>query len=197
VEESGGPGVHRPQFDKIYDAIQDEDFRLLVEVETESGLRWGELTELRAKDIDLGTCILTVSRAVVQVNSKFHPEGKRFLVEEYPKDKEYRRFKLGAGITAKIKDHIELGESARTACSSRCAKRRSQNLRRSLTSRSPQLSPPRISGTSRAPSANTGRSAATQGGVSASARIAGACTGPWQSIRSHRSPTGTRRPAGP
>ena len=95
------------QFDRIYQALKDEDFRLLIEVDIESGLRWGELTELRAKDIDLATRILTVSRAVVQVNRKFHPDGKRFLVKEYPKDKEYRRFKLGAGITAKIKEHIE------------------------------------------------------------------------------------------
>jgi integrase len=95
------------QFDKIYQALEDDDFKLLIEVDIESGLRWGELTELRAIDIDLSTRILTVSRAVVQVNPKFHPTGKRFLVKEYPKDKEYRRFKLGAAITAKIKEHIQ------------------------------------------------------------------------------------------
>jgi integrase len=103
------PSIISPeQFDKIYQALEDEDFRLLIEVGIESGLRWGELTELRAKDIDLGTHILTVSRAVVQVNSKYHPTGKRFLVKEYPKDREYRRFKLGAGVTTKVKDHIEI-----------------------------------------------------------------------------------------
>jgi integrase len=95
------------QFDKIYQSLEDDDFKLFIEVDIESGLRWGELTELRAKDIDLSTRILTVSRAVVQVNPKFHPTGKRFLVKEYPKDKEYRRFKLGAAITAKIEEHIQ------------------------------------------------------------------------------------------
>jgi integrase len=95
------------QFDAVYEALSDPDFKLLVELDIESGLRWGELTELRAKDIDLGTCILTVSRAVVQVNPKFHPNGKRFLVKEYPKDGEYRRFKLSRPIVAKVKAHVE------------------------------------------------------------------------------------------
>ena len=50
------------QFDAIYLAIEDEMFRLLVETDIESGLRWGELTELRPRDIDLATGMLTVSR---------------------------------------------------------------------------------------------------------------------------------------
>ena len=35
-----------------------------------------------------------------------HPEGGRFLVKDYPKDKEYRRFKLSQQITAKIQAHV-------------------------------------------------------------------------------------------
>lgn len=94
------------QFEAIYDALEDEDFKLLVETDIESGLRWGELTELRVKDIDYKTCILTVSRAVVQLNPKFHPEGKRFLVKQYPKDKEWRRFKLNPRIVRKLQAHV-------------------------------------------------------------------------------------------
>jgi integrase len=95
------------QFDLVYDALPDADARLLVETDIESGLRWGELTELRTKDIDFRTRILTVSRAVVEVNPKFHPEGKRFWVKEYPKDEEPRRFKLAAHIVEKIKAHYK------------------------------------------------------------------------------------------
>ena len=51
--------------------------------------------------------MLTVSRTVIQLNPKFHPDGLRFLVKPYPKDKEYRRFKLSQQITAKIEAHIE------------------------------------------------------------------------------------------
>ncbi|WP_406673777.1 tyrosine-type recombinase/integrase [Nonomuraea sp. N2-4H] len=95
------------QFDVLYRALPDADSRLLVETSIETGLRWGELTELRVKDLARGSRILTVSRAVVEVNPKFHPTGGRFIVKEYPKDGEFRRFKLTAQIMAKIEAHIE------------------------------------------------------------------------------------------
>ena len=42
----------------------------VVETDIESGLRWGELTELRAGDLDIPSRMLTVSRAVVQVQPR-------------------------------------------------------------------------------------------------------------------------------
>ena len=90
----------------VYDCLPDDQSKLLVETDVESGLRWGELTELRVRDLEFATRMLTVSRAVVQVHPQFHPEGARFLVKPYPKDQEYRRFKLGVQITAKLKDHV-------------------------------------------------------------------------------------------
>jgi integrase len=101
------------QFDKLYLALPAGTMRLLVETDVESGLRWGELTELRPHDIDLATGVLTVSRVVVELSPRFHPDGGRFLIKAYPKDQEHRRLKLSAPIVAKIKDHIEeqgLGE---------------------------------------------------------------------------------------
>jgi integrase len=95
------------QFDVLYNALPDAEARLLVETDVESGLRWGELSELRVKDLDFRTRILTVSRAVIEVNPRFHPDGGRFLVKHYPKDKEYRRFKLSAQIVRKIRAHVE------------------------------------------------------------------------------------------
>jgi integrase len=95
------------EFDLLYRALPDADARLLVETDIESGLRWGELTELRVRDLDPVTRILTVSRAVVVVPADEHPSGGRFLVKDYPKDKEYRRLKLSAQIAAKIVDHIQ------------------------------------------------------------------------------------------
>jgi integrase len=94
------------QFDAIYKAFSDAISRLLIETDIETGLRWGELTELRVKDLDLTTRVLTVSRAVVQVDPKFHPSGERFLVKQYPKDKEYRCLKLTAQLAAKLGKHI-------------------------------------------------------------------------------------------
>jgi integrase len=94
------------QFDRLYQALPDADSRLLVETAIESGMRWGELTEIRAGDLDFETRILIVSRAVVGLTQEDHPEGGRFLVKDYPKDKEYRRFKLSQQITAKIQAHV-------------------------------------------------------------------------------------------
>ena len=95
------------QFDAIYGALPDADAQLLVETAVESGLRWGELAELRAGDLDLVSRMLTVSRKVIELNREFHPDGRRFLVKHYPKDKEYRRLKLSPQIVAKLKAHIK------------------------------------------------------------------------------------------
>jgi integrase len=94
------------QFGRVYEALPDEVMRLLAETNIETGLRWGELTELRAGDIDFPTRMLTVSRAVVEVNARFHPAGGRFLVKDYPKDGEYRRLKLTSQITAKLQVYV-------------------------------------------------------------------------------------------
>ncbi len=90
------------QFQLIYDALPDEDNRLLVETAISSGLRWGELTELRPGDLDPASRILTVSRAVVQLDPKFHPEGLRFHVKPYPKNRLSRRFKLDPDLCARL-----------------------------------------------------------------------------------------------
>ena len=79
--------------------------RLLAESKIETGLRWGELTELRVRDIEFPTRMLTVSRAVVEVNAKFHPAGGRFLVKDYPKDGEYRWLKLTSQIAGKLRPY--------------------------------------------------------------------------------------------
>jgi integrase len=94
------------QFDLLYQALPDADTQLLIETAIESGMRWGELTEIRVRDLDFATCILTVSRAVIELSPDDHPDAGRFLVKDYPKDKEYRRFKLSQQITRKIQAHI-------------------------------------------------------------------------------------------
>ena len=63
------------QFAALYECLPDAQSRLLVETAVESGLRWGELTELRVRDLDFATRLLTVSRAVVQVHPRFHPDN--------------------------------------------------------------------------------------------------------------------------
>jgi integrase len=98
--------VSPEQFEAIYAALPSEDMRLLAELAIETGLRWGELTELRPRDIDFTTRLLTVSRVVVELVPKFHPTGDRFLVKPYPKDREHRRLKLNVEIAAKLHAHV-------------------------------------------------------------------------------------------
>ena len=110
VKSPAAPGKPRriitaAQFDRLYQALPDADAKLLAETGIESGMRWGELTEVRVGDLDFETCILTVSRAVIELTQDEHPDGGRFLVKDYPKDKEYRRFKLSQQITTKIQAH--------------------------------------------------------------------------------------------
>jgi integrase len=94
-------------YERIHSALPDDTMRLLVETDIESGLRWGELTELRPKDIDFETGLLTVSRVVVHLKSAYQPDGPRFLVKEYPKDKEWRQLKLADHLVTKLKAFIE------------------------------------------------------------------------------------------
>lgn len=93
------------QYAKIHSALPD-DMRLLVETDIESGLRWGELTELRVKDLDTANGILTVSRTVVELTSKNRPDGERFVVKNYPKDKEWRRLGLAPHLVSDLTAHI-------------------------------------------------------------------------------------------
>jgi len=86
-------------------ALTNEHARLLVETAIDSGLRWGELTELRGKDLDPVTGILTVSRAVVQVDPKFHPQGGRFHIKPYPKSRLARRLKLSRPVADALVEH--------------------------------------------------------------------------------------------
>jgi hypothetical protein len=94
------------QFDQLYQAIGSDTMKLLVEADIESGMRWGELTELRPRDLNLGTGVVTVSRVAVELPRRFHPDGGRFLIKDYPKDGEHRQFKLSPQIVQKIEQHI-------------------------------------------------------------------------------------------
>jgi integrase len=94
------------QFDRIHLALPDDMMRLLVETDIESGLRWGELTELRVKDLDCDTGILTVSRVVIQLKAKDRPVNKRFVVKHYPKNRRWRQIKLAPHIVVKLKAYI-------------------------------------------------------------------------------------------
>jgi integrase len=93
------------QFERIYHALPNDDMRLFVETDIETGLRFSELTELRLADLEATTGMLTISRAVVEVQPPFHPTGGRFLIKQYPKSGSYRRLKLSSHIVDKLTTH--------------------------------------------------------------------------------------------
>ena len=78
------------ELDAILRALPSWCWQMLVETAIETGLRWGELTELRVADLDPSTRMLTVSRTSVELRPRFHPQGGRFMVKPYPKDREFR-----------------------------------------------------------------------------------------------------------
>jgi len=99
--------VSPEQFDRLYWALPTPDTRLLVETAIESGMRWGELTELRVKDLDFRNGLVTVRRTVIDVNVRYRVNGVRFVVKDYPKGRKPRRFKLTGSIMAKIGAHLD------------------------------------------------------------------------------------------
>ena len=94
------------EFDLLQTTMPSQVARLLIEVSIGSGLRWGELIELRPRDLHWASGIVTVTRAVAEVNPKYHPDGGRFLVKPYPKSRHSRRFKLDAPVLAELREHI-------------------------------------------------------------------------------------------
>lgn len=92
------------QFDALYEAVEDPSMRLMIETGIESGLRWGELTELRVRDLDRSG-VLRGTRAVLHLKAANH-EGPRFVVKDYPKDKQWRRLRLADHVVAKLTAHI-------------------------------------------------------------------------------------------
>ncbi|GAA3617760.1 hypothetical protein GCM10022223_38050 [Kineosporia mesophila] len=93
-------------YQRLHEALADEPLmQLLVETDIETGLRWGELSELRPRDIDWDSSILTISRVVIHLRAKTTQGGPQFKVKHYPKDKEWRQIKLAPHLRDKLREH--------------------------------------------------------------------------------------------
>jgi integrase len=93
-------------YQRLHTSLTGEPtMQLLVETDIETGLRWGELTELRPRDIDWDSAILTVSRVVIHLRAVSTDGGPQFKVKHYPKDKDWREVKLAAHLIRKLRDH--------------------------------------------------------------------------------------------
>lgn len=94
------------QLDALRTALPSDTARLLVDLDIDTGLRWGELIELRPADLDLARRTLTVRRVVTELVPRHSPTGERFVVKPYPKDREHRRLKISTELAATLQRHI-------------------------------------------------------------------------------------------
>lgn len=92
------------QYGAILEHIAEPMPRLLVETAIETGLRWGEATELRFGDLDPGACTLTVSRVVIELSGQTAVDGARFVVKPYPKDNEWRRIGISSHLATRLSE---------------------------------------------------------------------------------------------
>jgi len=75
----------------------------LTDLALDSACRWGELAELRVKDLDRDHCELRVVRTVVEIDVAHRPpECGRFLIKDYPKNPHDRIVALGADLGARL-----------------------------------------------------------------------------------------------
>ncbi|HVY09517.1 MAG TPA: tyrosine-type recombinase/integrase [Mycobacteriales bacterium] len=92
-------------FDRLLAEIPDR-WRLLVLLDVETGLRWGELVALRPRHIDFLRRLIFVREVVVEVSKKMSPTGERIIFKGYPKDDEHRVIKVGQPLVDLISAHI-------------------------------------------------------------------------------------------
>ncbi|WP_243793832.1 site-specific integrase [Saccharopolyspora gloriosae] len=93
------------EYDALHTALAAPRWQLLADVALETGVRWGELAELRVHDLHSATRVLTISRAVVELHHP-DPDGQRFRIKQYPKNTEYRQLHLTTELTRALLDHL-------------------------------------------------------------------------------------------
>ena len=101
---------------RLLAALPGHASRMLVELDLQTGCRWGEITELRGRDVkdDPDTksrVYLDLTRAVIDIGAEDNParDGGRFYVEDTTKGGHDRRIGLSVAMTDKLLDYMELG----------------------------------------------------------------------------------------
>ena len=93
------------EFDRLLSQIPQR-WRLMILVEIETGLRWGELVALRPRHVDFLRRLIHVRDTVVEVSKKVSPTGERMLHKAYPKDDQHRTLTVGQPLIDLISEHI-------------------------------------------------------------------------------------------
>jgi integrase len=93
------------QFETLLSKIP-EQYRILVLVAIETGVRWGELAALRPVDVDLDLGEIHVRRVVLEVSKKITGADKVWTVRDYPKDNEHRTIRIGDQLCQDIREYM-------------------------------------------------------------------------------------------
>jgi integrase len=99
---------------RLVAALPGPASRMLVELDLQSGCRWGEITELRGRDVrddpDAEDRVyLNLTRAVIDIGADDNPakDGGRFYVEDMTKGGRDRKVGLSVTMTDKLLDYME------------------------------------------------------------------------------------------
>jgi integrase len=93
------------QFETLLSKIPQQ-YRVLVLVAIETGVRWGELAALRPVDVDLDTGEIHVRRVVLEVSKKITGADKVWTIRDYPKDNEHRAIRIGDQLCQDAREYM-------------------------------------------------------------------------------------------
>lgn len=102
------------EFDRLMSEIPKR-WRLMILVEIESGLRWGELVALRPGSIDFLRRQIHVGETVVEVSRKISPTGERMQFKAYPKNDQHRTLVVGQELIELLSADITARQLGRDA----------------------------------------------------------------------------------
>lgn len=107
VAKPRGRVITVEEYARIAEGVEEiagAEARLLVDVLIGSGLRWGEVSELRAEDLcELG---LSLARATADAGAAFSSDGGRYLIKD-TKGHEAEVVPLMPELLARLRDHVK------------------------------------------------------------------------------------------
>ena len=96
----------RDQFLRVYKALPSQPAKVLARLGVSTGARLCELISFIPDDFDFDADMLDVRRSTVEVTSRYHPTGDRFLTRQYTKNGEHRRFRIDHAVSLMVQEHI-------------------------------------------------------------------------------------------
>lgn len=93
------------QYLRVRTQLPNRPCKVFSTLMVSSGVRLCEAIALRPCDFDYDRCLVEVTRSVVKVSRKNHPQGKTFLVRDYTKNGTTRALRLDREVIQLIAEH--------------------------------------------------------------------------------------------